>query len=247
MADVEVGGGESVEELLTSNEPGKKRVAHALIQDSGLANRSWFLNLLLVSLLVGGAAMFLTLLLEFWILDMDLLGDPSPVWAQIPWFLPQFVVVFLSLQTLVMGVKTGMLQAPSVWMVVAGFVAFVFNVVALIFYQRLFWQCVLDTGNFKALEDQICNDNLAELSTIAWINAVFVVHALTAIVTGVLVFSSDGERFEELRAGIMSGVGAVRSRVKSLRAGEQFPSFTGTSAVNSRLSRRKGAGGWREQ
>lgn len=219
--DVEVNGGETVEDILQSNDPGKQRVARALVQDSGLANRSWFLNLLLVLLLVSGLAMFLTLYLEYWIIDLDLLGDPVVVWAHVVWFLPQVLVVFLSLQTLVMGVKTGMLQAPSVWMVIAGFVAFVFNIVALVFYQRLFWQCVLNTGNFKILENQICDNSLAELSTIAWCNAVFVVHALVAIVTGVLVFSSDSERFEELRAGIMSGISSARSGFQSARRGIQ--------------------------
>ncbi|MHA1682529.1 MAG: hypothetical protein ACTSUE_16445 [Promethearchaeota archaeon] len=247
MADVEVNKQETVEDLVQSNDPAKKRVARALIQDSGLANRSWYLNLMLTALLVGGGAMFLVLLLEFWILDMNLLGDPSPVWAQMPWFLPQFLVVFLSLQTMVMGVKTGLLQAPSVWMVVVGFVAFVFDVVALIFYQRLFWQCALNRGNFKTLEDEICTDNLVELSTIAWINVLFVAHSLTAIVIGVLVFSSDGERFEELRSGIMSGFGSIRKRVKNRLSDSQYPSFIPAGSNNARLSHRKTVGGWREQ
>jgi len=243
----EVTGGETAIDLVQSSDPGKQRAAIGLIENSGLANRSWFLNLLLVGLLVSGGALFLVLLLEYWIIDMDLLGDPSPVWAQTLWFLPQLLVVFLSLQTLVMGVKTGLLQAPSVWMVISGFVAFVFDVVALIFYQRLFWQCVTDTGNFKALEDQICEHSLAELSTIAWFNVIFVVHSLVAIVTGVLVFSADGERFEELRSGIMSGVGRVASRFRSSQAklvGSKYPGYI--SRASNKLNRRKAgdAKGW---
>lgn len=245
MTDVEVNGEETVEDILDSPNPAKQRVARALIQDSGLANRVWYLNLLLVVLLVSGVSMFFAMFLEFWTLDMDLLGDVSPVWAQTPWFSPEILVVFLSLETLVMGVKTGYLQAPSVWMVVSGFVAFVFNVVVLIFYQRLFWQCVLKIGNFETLENQICDKQLAELSTIAWINALFVVHALVAIVTGVLVFSSDTERFEELRSGIMAGVGAVKKRVKSLRSGDKYPPYI-SNGVGSRLNHRKPAAGWRE-
>lgn len=246
--DVEVGGRETAVDLVESNDPGKQRAAVGLIENSGLANRSWFLNLLLVVLLVSGTALFLVLLLEFWIIDMDLLGDPSPVWSQTLWFLPQILVVFLSLQTLVMGVKTGLIQAPSVWMVIAGFVAFVFDVVALIFYQRLFWMCVTNTGNFKVLEDQICNDSLAELSTIAWFNVVFVVHALIAIVTGVLVFSADGERFEELRAGIMSGVGRVKRQFRrsSAQLSESKYNSQYLAGVSTGLNHRKAASakGW---
>jgi hypothetical protein len=219
--DVQIDKDTVVEDILASNDPSMKRFATQFIENSGFANRPWWVNLFLVFLLVGGAAMILVFYIEFWVIDQNLTGDPSPVWAQTLWLWPNLVVVVLSLQTLVMGVKTGYLQAPAVWMVVHAFVAFVFNCVVLVFYQRLFWQCVTNTGNLETLEDDICNDHLAELSTIAWCNVLFVVHSLTAIGIGVLVMSFDFERFEELRAQVVSGAGsAAGSIARKLRRSE---------------------------
>ncbi len=238
----ELAAGQTVEEIL--DDPAQQEVAKALIEGTatpgnGGKGRSWFLNLLLVGLVISGGAMFVTLFLEYWIIDFDLLGDPSVVWAHAMWFLPQALVVVLALQTVVFKIATSPFQAPSVWMTLAAFVAFVFNAVVLVFYQRLFWQCVTNTGNFKALEDDICDNQLTELSTIAWFNVIFVAHSLVSIVTGVLVYSSDSARFEELRAKIKASFKGLRRRaakaaVGSKANGQGIPEF-----VRGRLNHRR--------
>jgi len=140
--------------------------------------RGALINLGLLALAISGAALFLVLYLLFWIIDMDLLGDPSPVWAQAMWFAPQLGLVFILFQVIIFPMRSNALQSAAVWGIVIGLVACVFNVVASIFYFRLFWQCVTDLGTLEPLEDDICSDHKAEMYTIAWFNFVFFFHAL---------------------------------------------------------------------
>ena len=132
-------------------------------------------------------------------------------------------------------------------MVGVGLVAFVFNVVAMIFYQRLFWQCVTNTGNFEPIENDICDHNLAELSTIAWFNVLFVFHAPAASIIGALVYSSDSSRFEELRTVMASGgrrlktfAGSVKRRVKKRLPSSEGRYMGELAAAGVHLNRRKG-------
>jgi len=178
--------------------------------------RGVLVNLALVILAISGAVLFLVLYLLFWIIDMDLLGDPEPVWAQAMWFAPQMVLVVLLFQAIAFPMSRNPLRSTVVWGIVAGLVAGVLDVVVSIFYFRLFWQCVTNTGSFEPLEDDICDNHLAELSVIAWFNFVFFFHALLSIVVCAWAYTKDLSRMENLREKFASLRTAVSARAQPL-------------------------------
>lgn len=245
---------EGFENAMESSDPSSIAKIRGYVQGGLTANREWYINLLLVVLLMSGIAAIIFIFMEFWIIDLNLLKDPNPVWVHVIWFLPHAAVVLLLAQTMLYGVQSNPIQAPSIWLVVAAFVAFVFDIAALVFYQRLFWYCVLETGSFGTLEMQICNDSLLELSTLAWINAIFVAHALVSGITGVLVFTSDTEQFKGARSLLSSGfrkarsaAGSAAKRARSAAGtakGKFQETFSGDSvqsAYTQKLNRRMGS------
>ena len=161
--------------------------------------RTVLVNLSLLALTISGAVLFLILYLLFWIIDMDLLGDPEPVWAQAMWFAPQLGLVVALFQTMVYPMAKNPLRSPAVLGIVLGLVALVFDVVVSIFYFRLFWKCVTNIGTFEPLEDDICENHKAELYTIAWFNFAFFFHALLSIVFCAWAYSRDLSRLQGLR------------------------------------------------
>lgn len=178
--------------------------------------RGALINLSLLALAIAGAVLILVLYLLFWIIDMDLLGDPEPVWAQVLWFAPQLALVLLLFQTIAYPMRRNPLQSPAVWSIVVGLIAVVFNVVASIFYFRLFWQCVTNLGSLEPIEDDICEHSKAELYTIAWFNFVFFFHALASIVICAWAYSKDLSRMSNLKARFDSIKGSVTERFNKL-------------------------------
>ncbi len=231
-----------VDFLGPTSDPAKQEMQRSMVEGAGDPDRSWFANLLLAGLLGGGFIMFSVLAIEFFIFDNDLFNDPSSVWVHTLWFAPMFLVVFLSFQTLVMGLKTKAWSAPSVWMAITAMIGFVFAIVPLFFYQRLFWQCVTNTGDFHTIETDICDNHLTELSTIAWINVCFLIHAFLAILAGVIVYSSDTSRFGDIKSSIISGAKGARKHFRKIRlpkrsSGQAYPSFVAGQKLNQRKSR----------
>jgi len=171
--------------------------------------RGALVNLVLLALAISGAVLFIILYLLFWIIDMDLRGDPEPVWAQAMWFAPQLGLVLLLFQTIIYPMRKNPIQSPAVYAIVAALVSMVFDIVVSVFYFRLFWQCFTGIGTLKPLEDDICHDHKPELYTIAWFNFVFFWHALASAIFCAWAYTKDLRRISDLKEKLNSGTGAI--------------------------------------
>jgi hypothetical protein len=151
----------------------------------------------------------------YWIIDLNLLGDPEPVWAHAMMFAPMLGLVVLLFQTVIYKMENNPLRAPAVWGIAAGLVAIVFNVVASFFYFRLFWKCVTNIGTFEPLEQDMCDHQKTALYTIAWFNFVFFFHALISVVLLAWAYTSDVGKIDSLKRRLSGG---LRSAGRSLKA-----------------------------
>ena len=217
MEELDINGDESINDLIESNNPQKKKIASAVIESTGAPNRPTWVNFMLAVLFVGSFILFIVIFLEFLIFKMNLFEDPNPVWSQMLWFGPQFLLLVVTLQTMLFGVQTNILKAPSTWMVIIGFVAFVFDIVALFFYLRLFFQYAFKVGDLGTIENTIVKHHAPELSTVAWINFLFIFHSISSMVVGVVVYISDTNRFSQLESIIRTGYRSTKNKLKRMK------------------------------
>jgi hypothetical protein len=214
------------------SEPNEDDVIRSAVK-LGPSNRSWLLSIALVIQAVIGSVMWLALLLEFWIIGMNLLGDPEPVWAQILWLFPIPILILFTWQTLIFGMEDKPWRAPSIWGFVTALISTVLTIVSSIFYQRLFWQCYLNKGGLGPIQTQICNDAEAALSTIAWFIVVFFIYNIISAIVMPLVYIHDVGRVGELldkiksyKSKVTDKIGDITNKIKSLtrESGELYDS-----------------------
>lgn len=180
-----------------------------IIKEQSPKGRGPLITVGLIGLAVSGAALFLILYLMYWIIDLDLLHDPEPVWAHAMMFAPQLGLVVCIFQTIIYKMENNPFRAPAVWGIAAGLVAIVFNVVASFFYFRLFWKCVTNIGTFGVLEQDMCDHQKTALYTIAWFNFVFVVHAIISVVLLAWAYTSDIGRIDSLKRKFSGGLSTI--------------------------------------
>jgi hypothetical protein len=181
----------------------------------GPNGRGPLVNVGLILLAVAGAALFLVLYLMYFIIDLNLLGDPEAVWSHAMMFAPQLGLVVLLFQSVIFRMENNPLKAPTVWGIVVGLVAIVFNVVASFFYFRLFWKCVTNIGSFEPLEQDMCDYQKTALYTIAWFNFVFCFHALISVVLLAWAYTSDVGKIDSLKRKISGGLRTALRKVRS--------------------------------
>lgn len=191
-------------------------VEEGAIKEEAPKNRGAFVTVGLVLAGVIGAVLFIVLVLMYFIIDLNLLGDPEPVWAHVHLFAPQLGLVFVIFQSLVYKMENNPLRAPAVWGIGLGLVAIVFDVVASFFYFRLFWKCVFNSGSFDPLESDMCDHQKTALYTIAWFDFLFFWHAVVSVVLLAWAYTSDIGRIDSLKRRLKGGVRNLSGKAKSL-------------------------------